>query len=330
MTVVAWIVGGLAALLVLAAGALALFAAWTARRVEAAVPPLGRFIDLDGGRIHDLDEGSGPALLLIHGLAGQMRNFTHSLFDRLKRDYRVVVLDRPGSGYSTRPADAPATISAQAATIARFAKTLGLDRPVVVGHSLGGAIALALALDHPDAVGALALIAPATRLPDSVPEPFQGLLIASPLLRRLVAWTVAIPMSIAKSARTLATLFGPQAVPRDFAVRGGGLLMLRPRAIVAASTDLMAPKDDFEAMPARYAAIKVPVGIIYGVDDRVLDQAAHVAAVVSKLPGTDVELIDGGGHMIPITAADSCARLIARVAQRAVASAKPAAAVQKV
>jgi pimeloyl-ACP methyl ester carboxylesterase len=330
MIVVAWIVGGLAAALVLLAVALALFAAWTAHRVEAAVPPLGRFIDVDGAHIHYRDEGSGPPLLLIHGLAGQMRNFTHSLFDRLKSDYRVVVLDRPGSGYSTRPPDAPATISAQAATIARFANAIGLDQPVVVGHSLGGAIALALALDHPNQVSALALIAPATRLPDRVPPPFQGLLIQSPLLRWLVSWTLAIPMSIANRDRTLATLFGPQAVPSDFAVRGGGLLMLRPRAIFGASTDLMAPKDDFAAMPARYGAIEVPVGIIYGTDDRVLDQAANIAAVVSKLPATDVELIEGGGHMIPMTSAEACARFIARVAQRAAGvGAKPAAAARK-
>jgi pimeloyl-ACP methyl ester carboxylesterase len=325
MIALTWIVGGLVVLLVLVLGGLALYAAWTARRVEAAVPPLGRFIDVDGAHIHYLDEGSGPPLLLIHGLAGQMRNFTYSLVDKLKRDYRVVVLDRPGSGYSTRQRDAPVTITAQAATIARFARAIGLDRPVVVGHSLGGAIALALALDHPEEVGALALIAPVTHRPEHVPTPFQGLVIASPLLRRLLAWTLAIPMSIANRERTLDALFGPQAMPHDFAKRGGSLLILRPRAIIAASSDLLAPKDDLDAMQARYASLKVPVGIIYGANDRVLDDSSHVAALASKVPGADVELIDGGGHMILINSADACAKFIARTAQRAAASAaKPA------
>src|ERR1700691_3164834 len=103
MTVIAWIAGfGLAAVVVIA-GALAIFAAWTARQVEKLLPPCGHFIEVDGARIHYVDEGCGPPLVLIHGLGGQMHNFTHSLLDRLKRDHRVIILDRPGSGYSTRP-----------------------------------------------------------------------------------------------------------------------------------------------------------------------------------------------------------------------------------
>ena len=104
MNVVIWIVGIGVALFVSLVAGLVLFSAWTARQVEKRVPPRGRFVDVDGARIHYLDEGSGPVLLLVHGLAGQMHNFTHSLFDRLTREHRVVVLDRPGSGYSTRPA----------------------------------------------------------------------------------------------------------------------------------------------------------------------------------------------------------------------------------
>src|SRR5262244_4604514 len=149
---IAWIVGGGGALVGLVVAGLVLFTARTARQVEKKLPPRGRFIDVDGARIHYLDEGTGPTLLLVHGLAGQMHNFTHSLVGKLRRDFRVVILDRPGSGYSTRPAGASATISAQALTISRFCQELKLGRPLIVGHSIGGAIALALALDHPDEV----------------------------------------------------------------------------------------------------------------------------------------------------------------------------------
>ena len=238
MITVAWIVGVALLLLALVIGGLVAFSARTARQVEKAVPPLGRFIDVDGARIHYLDEGSGPPLLLIHGLAGQMRHFTHSLLDLLKSDYRVVIVDRPGSGYSTRPPQASAAIDAQARTIAHFAKALGLERPLVVGHSLGGAIALSLALNHPEEVGGLALIAPATHPQDHVPPVFRGLEIRSRLLRRLVAWTLAIPMSIAYRDLVLGVVFGPQPVPADFATKGGGLLVLRPRSFIAASRDL--------------------------------------------------------------------------------------------
>jgi pimeloyl-ACP methyl ester carboxylesterase len=324
MIAAAWIIGAALLLLGLTAAGLALFSARTARQVEQAVPPLGRFIEVDGARIHYLDEGSGPPLLLIHGLAGQMRHFTYSLLDRLKSDYRVVILDRPGSGYSTRPPQASAAISAQARTIARFAKALGLERPLVVGHSLGGAIALSLALDHPEQVGGLALIAPATHPQEHVSPVFRALVIRSALLRWLVAWTLATPLSIRNGALALKIVFGPEPVPADFATRGGGLLTLRPRSFVGASRDLVAVVNDFDAMPARYQSLTVPVGILFGASDRVLDPAEHGEALAKKLPGADFELIEGGGHMIPMTAAERSAKFIARMAQRVAATgAKP-------
>ena len=319
MMVLAWIFGVGIVALGLVLGGLALFSARTARQVEQAVPPLGRFIEVDGARIHYLDEGSGPPILFIHGLAGQMRNFTHSLLEPLKRDYRVVILDRPGSGYSTRPPQASAAISAQAATISRFVEALGLKQPLVVGHSLGGAIALALALNHPEQVSGLALIAPVTRRPHKVPAVFKGLAIGSPLVRRLVAWTVAVPLSMKNRDAALGSLFGPQPVARDFATKGGGLLFLRPGTFIGASCDLVAPREDLDAMQARYAGLKIPVGVLYGTDDGILEATAHCEALASKLPDADFELIEGGGHMILIASAGRSAKFIARMAQRAAA-----------
>lgn len=318
---IAWIVGVVGALVGFVLAGLILFTAWTARQVEKKLPPRGRFIDVDGARIHYLDEGTGPTLLLVHGLAGQMHNFTHSLLGKLRHDFRVVILDRPGSGYSTRPAEASATISAQARIISRFCEALQLGRPLIVGHSLGGAIALALALNHPEQVAGLALLAPVTHLPERVPPPFGGLAIASPLLRRLTAWTLATPMSIANREQALATVFGPEPVAPDFAVRGGGLLSLRPHSFIGASADLMATQHELGEMPARYKDLVVPVGVLYGTDDRILDPAVHGKGLAAKMAGADLELIEGGGHMILITSADRAAAFVARMAQRAAAAA---------
>ena len=314
---IAWIVGASAALVGFVLAGLVLFTAWTAQQVEKKLPPRGRFINIDGARIHYLDEGIGPTLLLVHGLAGQMHNFTHSLLGKLRHDFRVVILDRPGSGYSTRPAEASAAISAQARIISRFCQELKLGRPLIVGHSLGGAIALALALDHPEQVAGLALLAPVTHRPERVPPPFDGIAIASPLLRHLIAWTLATPLSIANRERALATLFGPEPVAGDFAVRGGGLLNLRPSSFIGASADLMATHDELGEMPARYKDLTAPVGILYGTDDRILDPALHGKGLASKVAGADLELIPGGGHMILITSADRAVAFIARMAQRA-------------
>ena len=209
---------------------LVLFTWWTAHQVETNLPPRGKFIDIDGVRLHYIDKGSGPTLLLIHGLAGQVLNFTHSLLGRLTHDFRVVILDRPGSGYSLRPDATLAPLAAQARIISRFCQALGLERPVIVGHSLGGAIALALALDHPEQVGALALIAPVTHQPESVPPPFDGLAIGSPLLRRLIAWTVATPLAIANRERALSNLVRPAAGSGRFRNPRRRAVELAPRA----------------------------------------------------------------------------------------------------
>jgi pimeloyl-ACP methyl ester carboxylesterase len=317
---IASIAGVVVALLGFVMAGLALFTAWTAQQVEKKLPPRGRFIDIDGARIHYLDEGTGPTLLLVHGLAGQMHNFTYSLLAKLRHDFRVVILDRPGSGYSTRPANASAAISAQARIISSFCEELKLGRPLIVGHSLGGAIALALALNHPERVAGLALLAPVTHRPERVPPPFDGLVIASQLLRRLIAWTLATPVSITNRERALATLFGPEPVPHDFAVRGGGLLNLRPCSFIGASTDLMATYEELGEMPARYKDLTVPVGVLYGTDDRILDPATHGKGLAAKVLAADLELIEGGGHMILITSADHAAAFVARMAKRVAAA----------
>jgi pimeloyl-ACP methyl ester carboxylesterase len=318
--VIASIVGVVVALTGLIVAGLVLFTAWTARQVAKRLPPRGRFIDVDGARIHYLDEGTGPTLLLVHGLGGHMLNFTYSLLGKLTRQFRVIVLDRPGSGYSTRPKGASATISAQARTISRFCQELKLGRPLIVGHSLGGAIALALALNHPEQVAGLALLAPATHRPQRVPPPFDGLAIASPLLRHLIAWTVATPLSIVNRDQALAMVFGPQPVPHDFAVAGGGLLSLRPCSFIGASADLLGTSAELDEMPSRYKELTVPVGILYGTGDRILDPAVHGKGLAAKVTGADLELIEGGGHMIPVTSADRAAAFIERMAQRAAAA----------
>ncbi|MGO9703478.1 MAG: alpha/beta fold hydrolase [Xanthobacteraceae bacterium] len=324
MITMAWIVGIIVLLLILLLGGLAVFSARTARQVEKLLPAHGHFIEVDGARIHYLDEGSGPPLVLIHGLAGQTRVFTHSLLDRLKSEYRVIILDRPGSGYSTRARGASATINAQAQTIAHFIEALELKRPLIVGHSLGGAIALSLGLHHPEYVGGLALLAPLTHVEEEVPPLFRGLAIRSPLMRGLVGWTSAIPLSIRNRDFVLDMAFGPQPVAIDYGTRGGGLLNLRPHSYINASRDLMAAMEDLVHMQERYRHLTIPIGMLFGTGDRLLDHVKHGKALAAKIAELDLELIEGGGHMVPISSADRAVALIKRVAQRVAANAEPA------
>ncbi len=318
MNNVAFVVILLLAFVALFVAALFFFTAYTKRRVEAALPPMGRFVDVGGARIHYLDEGTGPTLLLIHGLGGSMRTFTHSLVERLTDEFRVVVMERPGSGESTREPRWGGKLKAQAKVVSEFMRVLGLERPVLVGHSLGGAVALTVALEHPEQVRGLALVAPLAGWQQTVPPVFKSLLITSQALRRMTAWTVATPASILRRARLLDTLFGPDAVPRDYATAGGGLLGLRPKSFCTASEDLVALEGEMPALVERYASLRVPVGIIYGTGDRVLDHRLHGVEVASKICGAELELIEGG-HMLPLTAPDAVAKFIRRVAERSYA-----------
>jgi pimeloyl-ACP methyl ester carboxylesterase len=313
MNIFLTVVLALTGLLVLAAALCAMFTLFTARKVAALLPPKGEFVEVAGARLHLRDtRGKGPPILMIHGLGGQLAHFTYAVTGHLSGRFRVVAVDRPGCGWSTRAAGAD--LPTQAAALAALIDRLGLERPLVVGHSLGGAVALALALDHPDKVGGLALLAPLTHIQEHVPPVFKGLTIASPRLRKLVAWTLAIPASITGSAKTLEQVFGPEAVPKDFATRGGGLLALRPSAFLAASEDLQALPASLPAQEARYGTLRVPLGILYGKDDRILDWRANGQALAAKVTGARFELIEGG-HMLPITSPAACADFIAAMAQ---------------
>lgn len=291
------------------ASGLALFTAWVARRVERAVPARGRFVDVEGARLHYFDEGEGPPLLLVHGLAGNAGNFTHSLLARLATDHRVVVLERPGSGWSRRAPGAAAGPLADARVVAAFVRALGLERPLVVGHSLGGAVALALAAECPELVRGLALVSPLTAVEKLPPRPFRGMYLPWPLARRLVAWTLAAPVAIARRKRTLDVVFGPDPVPADYAIAGMGILGLRPSGFYEASTDLVAVRADMERLVGRLASLRVPVSVLFGTGDRILDHRRHGADVVHRIPHARVELVEGG-HMLPVTMPDRVAAFV--------------------
>lgn len=299
------VLGGLSLILLL----LAVFSRRTARRIEAVLPPLGSFVEVEGVRLHVRDEGRGPAILMIHGLGGQMAHFNYGAVRALSKRYRVVALDRPGSGHSTRPDGVAADLATQARAIAALVERLGLERPTVVGHSLGGATALTLALEHPQHVGALALVAPLSHAPQAVPPAFRSMTIETGWLRRLFAATLAVPLGIIGSKGILREVFGPESVPPDFATRGGGLLSLRPRAFLAGSADVQALPAHMPQIEGRYGELRVPVHVLFGREDRLLDWRANGQALVDKVPGARLQLVDGG-HMLPVTQPELTARFI--------------------
>lgn len=316
-----WMLVGIG-LAVIAAAVLAAaylyLASWRiARRARALVPPTGRFVDIDGCRVHYVDEGTGSPIVMLHGLGGTLHHLSWPLHPLLREEFRVISLDRPGSGYSTRSGDRPASPSEQAAFVAAFIEAMELDRPLVVGHSLGGAIALAVALNHPDRISGLALLSPLTHSRDAVPAEFKPLYIPNPVWRRIIAWTIALPQAVRYRDATLAFVFGPQAPPPDYAVAGGAMAGLRQEHFYATSTDCVAVGRDMPNLQARYGEIEMPVAIHFGTADRVLDCDEHGRSMVGKLRGLELDLAEGVGHMPQHADPERVAAFVRRAAYRA-------------
>jgi pimeloyl-ACP methyl ester carboxylesterase len=295
----------------------------TTRRITAAAeklaPATGQFVTVGGNRIHYMEQGEGRPILFIHGLGGQLHHFKHPLFDAFGPGYRLISIDRPGSGYSVRRNGDSGGLHEQAAVIAGFIKALKLDRPLLVGHSLGGAVALATAVDHPRAISGLALVSPLTHLEKAIPPAFRALHIRSNLLRQMLAQTVAVPLSLRLSPNTLALVFGPQQPPKDYPIVGGGLSGMRPSHLYATASDFVAIPNDLGKLEARYHEIRMPVGILFGTADRVLDHRRHGLAMAGKIPGLDLEILEGVGHMPQYAAQERVIGFVKRIAGRAFA-----------
>jgi len=286
-------VGGI--LLVVLLAAPPLYTVMTMRDVEQQLPPPGTFIDIEGARMHYVDQGSGPVVVLIHGLGGSSRNFS-PIADELAGSHRVIAIDRPGSGYSGRPVTRSSTLTDQAAVIAAVLERLDIEPAIVVGHSLGGAVALAVALDHPRMVSRLVLLAPATT-PFELEAPLDSPMLERRWFQRLLAWTIAVPASRHFADDTLGRIFQPQPVPEDFATVGGGLLARRPGQVMSNFSDLLALNAGLDKYRARYAQLTVPVSVIYGEDDAILETELHLGAL-QELPMVSIERLPGVGHMV--------------------------------
>ena len=295
-----------------------LWTLWLAAGAEKAVPQAGKILPVAGGAIHYTDDGprDGQVLVLIHGLAGNMHNLTYALVQQLSSDFRVITIDRPGTGYSTRDNDDLAALPAQAAMIGEFLDKLGVGKPVLVGHSLGGALALAMALQRREKIGALALISPLTAVNAEPPAVFKPLVVRSKFLRRLIGHTIAVPVARLTSNTVVSQVFAPEQAPGDFMVNGGGILGLRPGSFIAASADLYGVMQSLPEQVARYKAeLSVPGGVLFGADDRLLSPDRHGHSMEAF--GLFYESLPGRGHMIPVTAPEACADFIRRVAKLA-------------
>ncbi|MCR6632900.1 MAG: alpha/beta hydrolase [Magnetospirillum sp.] len=290
----------MARLSLLAAAAILAALAWInhrrTRRAERARPPRGRFMELAGARLHLLEAGAGPPVLLLHGNGASAEDFVAGgLFHRLARRHRVIAVDRPGFGHSPRPPGAW-TAGAQADLLAQAIAGLGLGRPLVLGHSWGATVALALALDHPEAVGRLVLVS-GYYYPQARADIAAFSLPALPVLGPLLCHTVW-PMAAARLLPHLVKrVFAPRPVPPGFLAGSAAAMLLRPSHLRAVAEDTASLNAAVAAMAGRYSALTLPVAIVTGDDDRVVDPARHARRLHRDIPHSHLLVCPQTGHM---------------------------------
>lgn len=280
--------------------AAAVTAAWVhhqARRAEQRHPAPGRFIHIHGVRLHYRIVGEGPAVLLVHGNAVHGSDFEASgLLQRLARHHRVLVIDRPGFGWSDRTRDTAWTPAEQARLLCRAALALGFEHFAVVGHSLGTQVALAMALGDPAHVDRLVLVGgyyfPTLRL-DAV----SASLGAIPWVGDAMRYTCAALASRLLFGPTVRALFAPQPVPAAFDQQLPRELLLRPLQQRATSEDGAHMVQQARALRAHYGELKVPVTLIAGAQDQVVDSRSQSGRLHRMLPRSRLHILDSVGHM---------------------------------
>jgi len=239
---------------------------------------------------------------MIHGILAQLRHFSYALAARIATDHRVILIDRPGWGHSTIKGKRPG-IGAQADMIAEALGKLGIEKPVVVGHSMGGAVSLAMGLRHPDLPGALALIAPYTQPVPIVVDTFRSLLVPA-RLAPMIAWTLSLPVGIKTGSKKAAQAFSPDPVPADFALRGGGMMALKPSSFQSGVFELAVANPEMEIQAPRYGELRLPVAILYGDGDYLLEPDLHGDKTAAAIPGCKLTRIEGG-HMLLVCHVDA-------------------------
>jgi pimeloyl-ACP methyl ester carboxylesterase len=298
-----------------ALGAAALYTRRQAREAEHQHKPIGQFLTVDGVRLHYVDRGEGEPIVLLHGNGTMIQDFTVSgLVDRLADRYRVIVIDRPGYGYSTRPRQLW-TPRAHAKLFRKALDQLGVEKATVYGHSWGTLVAVALALEEPPLVHSLVL-GSGYYYPTLRADTFLLSPPAIPVIGDAMRYTVSPLVARAMLPGMIKQMFAPAEVPERFEREFPKALMLRPLQLRAAAEDAALMRPSAMGLEGHYRELTMPVTIITGADDQIADVGRQSARLHQELPHSELIVLPGLGHMIHHLASDIVADAIDRTAQQ--------------
>ena len=289
-----------------------------ARLIERTHLPRGRFIEIDGLRQHVIELGgransSDPPVVLLHGAGSNLQDMNFALGERLAVKHRVILVDRPGFGFSTRKTKAGSSPAYQAAVLRGLLDRLGIERAIIVGHSWGGTLALTFALDYPKHVAGLVLIAPPTHPGLWRVTKLNGLL-ATPL-GWLFAHTLALPFGAVLINPGCRSAFLPESMPDQYVKRSATALVLRPATLLANWADVGALDEFLARQASRYGTLTAPTVALTGDQDPLVPPERHAMKLAAAAPVARVEVLPGFGHMLHHAAADRVAAAVEEVAR---------------
>jgi pimeloyl-ACP methyl ester carboxylesterase len=281
--------------------------------LERSYPARGKIIEVRGGALHVVDTGprdaKGPAMVLIHGASSNLESM-RPLGGRLAEKHRVVLIDRPGHGWSTRDRVEDSTPDVQVRMIEEALAKLGIDRAIFVVHSWAGALGARIALDYPQRVAGLVMLAP-------VAYPWPGgvgrynKVITTPVIGPLLAYTITLPLGTLLTEAGARGVFLPQLMPDGFVRDSATPLLLRPREFIANAHDLVTLKGAVREQAPRYAEITAPVVVISGDGaDKTVSTSIHSRPFAAVVPNAKLIVLPDVGHMVQYAAPD---RVVAEI-----------------
>lgn len=262
----------------------------------------GSFVSVDGINLHYVSAGSGRPVVLIHGNPGSHHDYTTALLDKLSRSFHVIAFDRPGHGFSERADSFATTVEMQATMIREALTRLAIRKPILVGHSWGGSLALAAAVAYEDDLSGIVLLAPAA-YPNFGRE-WWSLIPGIPVLGKFIVHTLTPLLGRAVVKVSLKEAYHPQSVPDSYAQRSAEM-WTRPEQIRAYADDERTLRSSLKMLTSRYSDLQLPVVIVTGSDDLVLEPEKHAYPLHRAIKGAELVVLPETGHQLPQTCPDS-------------------------
>jgi pimeloyl-ACP methyl ester carboxylesterase len=276
--------------------------------VQRAHPAPGVMVEVAGASLHVVELGprdaAGPAIVMLHGASSNLEAMRRPLGERLAKNHRLILIDRPGHGWSSRARLQDSTPEIQGRMIAEALTRLGIGEAIFVVHSWAGALGLRMALDYPDRVAGLVVLTP-------VAYPWPGgvgrynKIVAMPVIGPLLAYTVTLPLGALLVEPGARVVFAPQPMPENYVGDTATMLLLRPREFLANAHDLVTLKAAVAEQAPRYAEIKAPITIISGDgSDKTVSTHIHSQPLAATVPNAKLIVLPGVGHMVQNAAPD--------------------------